>query len=203
MNIGSLYALSWNVFKIAANGLGIGEGQKLKAQKMSKAQMFIESTNVEVSTSVLPFANTLLPAVFSISSKVCPICKIEKDLSNFGKYFSKERQKYRVQNYCKSCEKSEKKRRSSEYYEANKEARKQYQKEHRANPKNKEKLKAVSQKFKIKYREELQDCYVRDRLTQDNKIPNYVSKELPEIVEAKRLQIKIKRKIKLLNNGKK
>jgi hypothetical protein len=149
------------------------------------------------------FAKPLLPAVFSISSKVCPICKTEKDLSNFGKYFSKERQKYRVQNYCKSCEKSEKKRRSAEYYEANKEARKQYQKEHRANPNNKEKLKAVSQKFKIKYREELQDCYVRDRLTQDNKIPNYVSRELPEIVEAKRLQIKIKRKIKSLNNGKK
>ena len=160
-------------------------------------------TNAQITSESPAFAKPLLPAVFSISSKVCPICKIEKDLSNFGKYFSKERQKYRVQNYCKSCEKSEKKKRSAEYYEVNKEARKQYQKEYRANPNNKEKLKAVSQKFKIKYREELQDCYVRDRLTQDNKIPNYVSRELPEIVEAKRLQIKIKRKIKSLKNGKK
>lgn len=165
--------------------------------------MLNSSTKVQIYSVCPADAKPLLPAVFSISSKVCPICKTEKDLSNFGKYFSKERQKYRVQNYCKSCEKSEKKRRSAEYYEANKEARKQYQKEHRANPNNKEKLKAVSQKFKIKYREELQDCYVRDRLTQDNKIPNYVSRELPEIVEAKRLEIKIKRKIKSLQNGKK
>lgn len=165
--------------------------------------MLNSSTKVQIYSVCPADAKPLLPAVFSISSKVCPICKTEKDLSNFGKYFSKERQKYRVQNYCKSCEKSEKKRRSAEYYEANKEARKQYQKEHRANPNNKKKLKAVSQKFKIKYREELQDCYVRDRLTQDNKIPNYVSRELPEIVEAKRLQIKIKRKIKSLQNGKK
>lgn len=165
--------------------------------------MIDNSTKDKLKNETPHFGNTLLYAVFSISSKVCPICKTEKDLSNFGKYFSKERQKYRIQNYCKSCEKSEKKRSSAEYYEANKEARKQYQKEYRANPKNKEKLKAVSQKFKIKYREELQDCYVRDRLTQDNKIPNYVSRELPEIVEAKRLQIKIKRKIKTLQNGKK
>jgi hypothetical protein len=155
------------------------------------------------STSAPLLPNGLLPAVFSISSKVCPLCKIEKDLTNFGKYFSKERQKYRIQNYCKSCEKEEKKKRSAIYYQENKEERKQYQKQHRANPKNKEKLKAVSQKLKKKYREELKDCYVRDRLTQDNKIPNYVSRELPEIVEAKRLQIKIKRKLKSLNNGKK
>jgi hypothetical protein len=40
--------------------LSIGEGQKLKAKKMSEVQKIIESTNVEVSTSVLPFANTLL-----------------------------------------------------------------------------------------------------------------------------------------------
>lgn len=165
--------------------------------------MLNSSTKVQIYSICPADAKPLLPAVFSISSKVCPICKTEKDLSNFGKYFSKERQKHRVQNYCKSCEKSEKKRRSAEYYEANKEARKQYQKEHRANPNNKEKLKAISQKFKIKYREELQDCYVRGRLTQDNKIPNYVSRGLPEIVEAKRLQIKIKRKLKSLNNGKK
>ena len=165
--------------------------------------MLNSSTNIQLNSVCPADAKPLLPAVFSISSKVCPLCKVEKDLSNYGKYFSKERQKYRVQNYCKSCEKSEKKRRLADYYEANKEARKQYQKEHRANPNNKEKLKAVSQKFKIKYREELQDCYVRDRLTQDNKIPNYVSRELPEIVEAKRLQIKIKRKIKSIQNGKK
>lgn len=140
---------------------------------------------------------------FTITSKVCPICKENKDLSNFSKYFSKQRQKWRIQNYCHQCEKEEKKKRSKTYYEENKEERKEYQKQHRAKPENKERLKAVSQQFKIKYRENLQDCYVRDRLTQDNDIPNYVSRQLPEIVEAKRLQIKIKRKLKSLKNGKK
>ncbi len=91
----------------------------------------------------------------------------------------------------------------SDLLSKNKEEGKHIKNSNRANPKNKEKLKAVSQKLKKKYREELKDCYVRDRLTQDNKIPNYVSRELPEIVEAKRLQIKIKRKLKSLNNGKK
>jgi len=165
--------------------------------------MINSSTELENLQVCPPDAKPLLPAVFSISSKVCPICKTEKDLSNFGKYFSKERQKYRVQNYCKSCEKSEKKRRSAEYYEANKEARLQYAKDYRANPANDEKRAVLAKKFKTKYREELQDCYVRDRLTQDDNIPNYVSKSIPEIVEAKRISIKIKRKIKTLKNGKK
>jgi hypothetical protein len=137
------------------------------------------------------------------TSKICPICKVEKELTNYGKYFSKERQKYRIQNYCKICEKEEKKRRSAIYYQDNKEERKLYRKKYRANPINKEKLKALSQKFKIKYREELKDCYIRSRLSQDNNIPINVSRELPEIVEAKRLLIKIKRKLKSLKNGKK
>ena len=136
-------------------------------------------------------------------SKVCPICKIEKDVAEFGKYFSKIRQKYRAQNYCKMCERPEKKRRSAEYYKENKDARKQYQKKYRSDPSNKEKLKLTAQKFKLKYRDELKDCYVRDRLAQSDKIPTSVSRDLPEIVETKRLQIKIIRKIKKIQNGKK
>jgi hypothetical protein len=55
----------------------IGERQKLKAQKMSEAQKIIESTNVEVSTSVLPFANTLLAPVFSTAVIQKMVCEME------------------------------------------------------------------------------------------------------------------------------
>jgi len=44
--------------------------QKLKAQKMSETQKIIESTNVEVSTSVLPFAKRVLAVVFLSNFKL-------------------------------------------------------------------------------------------------------------------------------------
>ena len=53
-----------------------------------------------------------------------------------------------------------------------------------------------------KYREELQDCYVRDLLVTRSKFKHEDLKKVPEIVETKRLQIKIKRKLKKLKNGK-
>lgn len=40
---------------------------------------------------------------FSITYKICPICKIKKSIEEFDKYFSKERKKYRIGNYCKLC----------------------------------------------------------------------------------------------------
>lgn len=139
----------------------------------------------------------------AMTHKICPICGNRKPVSEFGFYYSKERQKHRVQNYCKECEKTEKKQRSKIYYENNTEKRKQYAKDYRANPANDAQRKGLEQHFKNKYREELQDCYVRDLLNQKCGIPNHVSKELPEIVAAKRLQIKIKRKIKTLKDAKK
>ena len=44
---------------------------------MSEAQKIIESTNVEVSTSVLPFANTLLAPVFSTAVIQKMVCEME------------------------------------------------------------------------------------------------------------------------------
>lgn len=55
----------------------IGEWQKLKAQMMSEEQKIIESTNDEVSTSVLPFANTLLAPVFSTDVIQRMVCEME------------------------------------------------------------------------------------------------------------------------------
>jgi hypothetical protein len=128
--------------------------------------------------------------------KTCPICKASKPISEFNQYFSKERQKFRCQNYCKVCERTEKKRRSAEYFEKNKAERLEYAKQYRADPANKDKLRLVSQKFKIKYRQELKDCYVRDQLVQRVGFANADLHEHPEIVEAKRTQLLINRKIK-------
>jgi hypothetical protein len=129
-------------------------------------------------------------------TKTCPICKIEKSVDGFNKYYSKERQKYRCQNYCKACEKVEKTRRSAEYFQKHKEKRLQYAKDYRADPNNADKLKTVSKKFKVKYREVLKGCYVRDQLVQRAGFSNAELHKHPEIVTAKRTQLLINRKIK-------
>lgn len=144
--------------------------------------------------------NDSLLNMFLPTSKVCPMCKVEKDSSEYGKYFSHKRQKHRLQSYCKSCLIVDSRKRSSMYYKKNKEYRVEYERNYRADPNNKIKLREVSRKFKMKYVSELKDCYVREQLKKYNNIPTNVSREMPEIVEAKRLEIKIKRKIKSLKN---
>ncbi len=157
------------------------------------------SENPETPTCIKP----VLSAVFSFTHKVCPVCKENKEVKEFATYFSKCRNKYRISNYCKPCGRKEAKPRATKNYKDNVELRKQYAKDYRANPENKEKRKKLEIYFKKKYREELQDCYVRDVLATRYNIPTQISKELPEIVETKRLQIKIRRKLKILKNGKK
>jgi GTP-sensing pleiotropic transcriptional regulator CodY len=117
------------------------------------------------------------------------------------KYFSKKRQKLRCQNYCKVCEKPEKAKRSAKYFIENKADRLEYAKEYRANEDNKEKIKILKRKFKAKYREELKECYVRELLVQKHGFDISDLINLPEIVETKKIQLQIKRKIK--NHGKK
>ena len=137
-----------------------------------------------------------------MNTKICPICRIEKDIGEYHSYYSKERNKLRVGNYCKACARIEANIRAKIHYENNKESKLQYSRDYRADSKNKDKLKILSTHFKQKYRDELKDCYVRDRLNMDNRIPTSFSLEHPEIVETKRLQIKIRRKIKSLKDGK-
>jgi hypothetical protein len=139
---------------------------------------------------------------FPFTHKVCPICKENKEVSQYPTYFSKARGKHRIGNYCKPCGRNEAKPRAIKHYQDNREYKLQYSKDYRANPDNKEKLKKLELHFKKKYREELQDCYIRDVLSTRYDIPVEVSRQMPEIVEAKRLQIKIRRKIKTLKNGK-
>jgi len=133
-------------------------------------------------------------------TKRCPICGEVKEMCCFDTYYCKARKRHRPQNYCKACQRPEKRKRSSKYYEEHKTERLDYAKKYRQDPSNKEKRRELSKKFKTKYREDLQDCYVRDRLHQENGISTHQAKENPELVEAKRLQIKIKRKIKSIKN---
>jgi hypothetical protein len=135
--------------------------------------------------------------------KICPICNQPKELNEFLSYFDKSRNKERLSGYCNPCRKKKSRERALKHYKDNIECKKQYAKEYRKNPEKKDNIKRLSQKFKKKYAAELHDVYIRDRLSSDNNIPIYISKELPEILETKRLEIKLKRKIKELKNGKK
>lgn len=138
----------------------------------------------------------------SSTHKVCPICKINKEVTDYHTYFSKARGKHRIGNYCKPCSRKDARIRAIKHYQNNTEKKKQYSKDYRANPDNQEKLKKLKTHFKKKYRQELKDCYIRDVLAQKHDIPVEVSRQIPEIVETKRLQIKIKRQIKHLKHGK-
>lgn len=139
----------------------------------------------------------------SLTEKLCPKCHELKPVEAYHMYFSKPRNKYRISNYCKPCGRKDSNKRAKAHFEANKEDKLQYARDYRADPSNKAKLKATSQRFKIQYRQELQDCYVRDVLKARDGIPVSVSREIPELVEARRLQIKIRRQLKKLKNGKK
>lgn len=138
-----------------------------------------------------------------METKVCPICSVEKPVSEYHSYFSKERNKTRVGNYCKPCARENSKVRVKAYFEQNKEARLQYAKDYRANPENKEKLKTTKNKFKRKYIEKLQPCYVRDSLVQKKGFSNEDLHKNPEIVQVYTTQLKLKRTIKKLKDGKK
>lgn len=138
-----------------------------------------------------------------MKTKVCPICKIEKSVNkDFGKYFSKDRGKYRVQNYCNECQIPEKKRRSSEYYLKNKNARKKYAKDYRRDPANKSKRIKLEQKFRKQYREELQDCYVAYSIGKKAGVSAKDVRKVPGLIEAERNRLKLFRTIKKIKREK-
>lgn len=140
---------------------------------------------------------------FSFTEKLCPKCCQIKPIAEYHVYFSKPRNKHRISNYCKPCGRKDANKRAKVHFENNKEAKLQYAKDYRSAPVNKDKLKAISQRFKAQYRQELKDCYVRDVLRTRNGIPTEISTANPELVEARRLQIKIRRQLNKLKNGKK
>ena len=129
-----------------------------------------------------------------MQTKTCPICKIPKSTDEFNSYFSKARNKRRIQNYCKPCEKVEKKKRSVDYYQKNKEEKKAYAKDYRAN--NKDKIKKLSAHFTKKYRIELQDCYVAEFAAKSLKCSTQEIHDNPELLQAYRNNMLLKRKIR-------
>ena len=126
--------------------------------------------------------------------KICPICNIEKPLEEYHKYFSKERQKSRVANYCKPCSREVSKKNATKNYSENKPKKLEYAKKYREE--NKEWIKAKRPYYKKKQIEECQNCYIRELLVSKNKIQKDFITENPDILETKRLMLKIKRKIK-------
>ena len=126
--------------------------------------------------------------------KICPICNIEKPLEEYHKYFSKERQKYRIASYCKVCSCQVSKKNAIKNYYENKSKKLEYAKKYREE--NKERIKAKRPYYKKKQIEECQNCYIRELLVSKNKIQKDFITENPEILETKRLMLKIKRIIK-------
>lgn len=131
--------------------------------------------------------------------KKCPICNKEKPLSEYYSYFSKARGKYRHGNYCKPCAKEKSKPRAKKHFEENREERLQYAREYRKN--NPDKIKALAAKFSKKYREELKECYVAEHAAKVLKCSTKEIHDNPELLEAYRNNMKLKRIIR--NHGKK
>lgn len=107
-------------------------------------------------------------------TKKCCKCKLELPLDNFNKDSIR---KDGLQTYCIKCGIIA----SKEYYKNNKEKH----------------LKNCA-KNSIKYKENLNTCYIKHTLTTGNKNLNY--KDItPELVELQRENLKLKRKIKEIN----
>lgn len=137
-----------------------------------------------------------------LKEKRCPLCDKVKPVKMFGSYYSKSRGKYRIQNYCKDCEKPEKNRRSAEYYERNKEKVKAYARSYRRNPKYIPRRKKLEARFKVKYRQELKDCYVADAIAQKIGVSATEVRKVPGLIEVERTRIQLIRKIRSKNNEK-
>lgn len=128
-----------------------------------------------------------------MDSKVCPKCKENKLVDEFHTYFSKQRNKYRISNYCKPCGRKSSNERAKDDYKKNKEKKLKYAKEYRI--KNKDSIRVKKQVFRNKYIKELHDLYVMDLLRSKNGIPTKELRENPEIIELKRNLLMLKRKV--------
>lgn len=136
-----------------------------------------------------------------MENKTCPRCKENKLVSEYHVYFSRERGKNRIANYCKPCAKIVSCKNAKKNYQENKDKKLEYAKEYRK--KNACRIKKQRPIYKKKQIEELQNCYVRELLTTKNGVdPNFIQ-DNPEILQTKRIQLKIKRKLKSFKNGKK
>lgn len=128
--------------------------------------------------------------------KKCPICMLELDVGCFHTYFSKSRNKYRIANYCKECSKRVSKVNASKNYKENRKKKLEYAANYREA--NKEKISRKRNFYRRKHRANLQDCYVRELLVDKHNFTIEMLNENPELVENRRLIIRIKRKLKTI-----
>lgn len=131
--------------------------------------------------------------------KKCPICEETKSTNEFYLYYSKVRDTTRVSNYCKPCGKVKSNARAKIYYQKNKERCRASSKAYRV--KNKESIRIKKREFKRKYSKELHDVYVSEYAAKALKTTMEEVRKNPELIEAYRNNMKIKRIIRE-HNGK-
>jgi len=125
-----------------------------------------------------------------MESKVCGKCKVLLPTDNFIYFFEKSRNKWRYASYCKSCQKQNAKK----HYINNQEKCIDITRKWKMN--NKEKC----EKYLLDIKNKVPDWYVLKLLNQSNVSEEFIQTN-PEVIQARRLQLKIKRKIKELKNG--
>lgn len=126
--------------------------------------------------------------------KTCPLCKIEKDTSEFDKYWSYSRNKYRLQGYCKDCKEVDARKRAEKHYWDNREYKLKYAEKYRN--KNKEKIRRYKKQKKRQYINELHPVYVAEQASSTLGIPQRIVSQDDEIMSAYKNILKIKRSIR-------
>lgn len=129
-----------------------------------------------------------------METKVCGRCKVLLPTENFIYFFEKNRNKWRYASYCKSCQKQNAKK----HYNSNKEKYIDLANKWQIN--NREKRNQIIGEYQKRVRANLTNSYITKLLDASEISREFVSKN-PEVIEARRLQVKINRKLKQLKNG--
>jgi len=136
---------------------------------------------------------TLAELAASKPTKYCGLCKTEKDRSAFGvsKKYSDG-----LRHCCKECRKKETARLSEKkkiydkkYVQANYERICERNKAY--GKRNRKKLNEISNKYRQKAREEMSDDYIKQLLNQSSDYKFKLHEVPKELIEAKRIQLKI------------
>lgn len=129
-----------------------------------------------------------------MENKICGKCQLSLPTNQFSYFFEKHRNKWRYASYCRSCQKQNAKK----HYETNREKYIAMNRNWQQNNRQRQ-IEIVSQ-WQKKERDNLTNAYMCKLLTASN-ISKEFANQYPEVIEARRLQLKLKRKLKQLKNG--
>ena len=136
-----------------------------------------------------------------MEEKRCSKCPESKEISEFYYYYSKQKGKYIYASRCKNCLREYSKEKSRLNYKIDAESVKKRNSQYLVeNPEKRKKYRRESMK---RYRENTGSSYVKSILNKKNGFTHEDLNNAPEIIENKRLMIKINRRIKSIRNGKK